>query len=166
MCITALIAAGSLLMSGVGAISSINAANANRDAEIYKARIQQQQAEEQRRIVEIQAFQQESARSSEFERARSAALAAIGASGLGEHISFFNAIDPEAQKNFLQDVRNIRLNMVQQRKTLADQIQVAEYSKEIARANASASKIGAIANFAQTAMSAYSFYNANKAPGG
>lgn len=164
MCITAILAAASLVASAIGTKASMASADANRDAEIYKANLEQQQADEQRKATEIQAMQQENERAREFEKSRSASLAAIGASGLGEHISFFNAIDPAAKQSFLQDVRNVRLNLVQKQKTLADQIQVAEVSKSIARTNAANSKIGAIANFAQTAMSSYSFMKTNAVP--
>lgn len=165
MCITAILAAASLVTGAIGAKASISAANNNMRAEIWKANLEQQQASDQRKQLEIQAMQQENERSREFERSRSSALAAIGASGLGEHISFFNGIDPAGQENFLRDVRAIRLNMTAEKKTLADQISVADYSKVIARSNAKASKLSALADFAGAAMNAFNFYNMYKIPG-
>ncbi len=166
MCVTAIIAGVALLTSAVGTVASIGAANANAANAQYQADVQTKQLNEQRRTAEIQALEQENERTAEFRRTRSAALAAIGASGLGEHISFFQGIDPSQQEAYLRDVRAVRLNLVQKKSSIADEITVAGYSAQIAKANASAQKIGAVANFAQTAMSVANFYNTNKTPGG
>lgn len=162
MCITAIVVA--VAAAGMGAYADIQSANANAARAAYEHKVRTKQADEQRASAEIQALQQENARTEEFERARSTALAAIGAAGLGEHISFFRGIEPEAQQAFLQDVRNVRLNLIQERSTLADRVQVSEFGSRITRYNSGMAKIGAIADFVNTAMNAYSIYGDNKTP--
>jgi len=144
--------------------ASVKSANANAANAAYQFRVQAKQADEQRRSIEIQALQQENARTEEFARARSSALAAIGASGIGEHISFFQGIDPDQQDAWLRDVRNVRLNLTQQRVSLADQVQVAEFGARMGKFNAHVQKVGAVVDFVNTAMSAASFYGNNKTP--
>ncbi len=165
MCATAIVlAAVAAVSAAVGAGTSILAADAQADQAKYESKIRQKQADEQRRSAEIQALQAENSRTEEFLRLRSGAMAAIGAANLGEQLSFFQGIDPEAQKTYLRDVRNVRLNLTQTRSTLADQVQVAEFGSRIAGFNAGVSKIGAIADFAQSAASAYNFASSYKTP--
>jgi hypothetical protein len=167
MCISAaLIVAGvAVAAAGVGMYTSIQAANAAKDQAAFEAAIKEKELYNQREASRIEALQTENKRSEEFMRARSAAFASIGASGLGEHISFFNAIDPEAQKAFLRDVRAVRLNLAHKEVSIADQVKVTEYGADIAKFNAGLSKIGAIADFVKTAASAFSFYGMNASGG-
>lgn len=165
MCISAaIIAASTVLAAGVGAYSSIQSANANARAAKYESAVRTKQLRERRSIERLAALEAENERSSEFSRLRSAAFAAIGASGLGENISFFQGTDPEQKRAFLRDVRNIRLGFEQSRSTIADEIQVSAFGVRMAKANAGIAKIGAIADFARTAMSAASFYSSVATP--
>lgn len=158
MCATALVlAAVATVAAGAGAYVSIQSANAQAAQAEYNSKLRQKQVDEARRNAEIQALQEENARTADFQQKRSSALAAIGAAGLGEHLSFVQGMEPEAQSAYLRDVRNIRLNLTAKRSTMADEVQVAEYGARIAKANAGFAKIGALADFVQTAASAYSF---------
>jgi hypothetical protein len=162
--ITATIAAVTVVSAGVGMAASIGAANANMAAARYEAQQQERQLYRQREMDRVAALQKENARAAEFDQSRSAAIAAIGASGLGEHISFFQSIDPQAKKAFLRDVRTVRLNMTAERASIADQVGVTEYKRDIAVFNAKMSKVGAVADFVKTAMSAASFAAGNATP--
>lgn len=166
MCVTAVLAAVAVVAAAGGMMAKIQQANGMKANASYQRDVQNKQAQEARDTARIQALEQENARTSEFERARSSAMAAIGASGLGDHISFFQGIDNEAQSAYLRDVRNVRLNLVQQQSTIADQVQVNNFSARIAKSNAGAMKLGAVAEFAQSAMSAASFYKSNASPKG
>lgn len=166
MCVSlAVVAIGvTVAAAGVQAVSSIAGANANKANAKYENKVRTKQLNERRNIERLAALERENVRSADFRRARSAALAAIGASGLGENISFFQGADPEAQAAFLKDVRNIRLGLVAEESSIKDQIQVGAFGVKIAKFNAGMTKIGAIADFAKTAMQAASFYGANSAP--
>lgn len=164
MCVTAVLAAVAVVAAAAGTATSISAANNNSASAEYTRLVQNKQAKEARDTAEIQALQQENARTSEYEKTRSSAIAAIGASGLGEQISYFQGIEPDSRNAYLRDVRSVRLNLTQQQSGIADQIQVNDVAASTAKANASASKVGAVAGFVQTAMSAANFYNTNKTP--
>jgi hypothetical protein len=164
MCVTAIIAIASVAIGAVGTVASISAANANKRAAQFEADMKVKQLFREREGERIRALQTENVRADAFNQARSSAMAAIGASGLGEHISFFQAIDPEAKKAFLRDVSTVRLNMTAKRASITDEIGVTEFKKDIAVFNSKISKVGAIADFMQTAMGAASFYNANATP--
>lgn len=165
MCATALVlAAVATVASGAGTYASIQSANGQKASALYERDIRNKQMDEARRTAEIQALDQENARTSEFNRLRSSALASIGASGLGEHLSFFDGIDEEAKTNYLRDVRSTRLNLNQQKSTIADQVNVADFGYRIAKHNSGLSKLGAFADFAKTASSAYSMYSDTRLP--
>jgi hypothetical protein len=166
MCVTAIIAAGIATAGALGGmVMSIGAANARQDQAKWEAAVREKELYNQREAARLAALQQENARNDQFQRTRSSAFAAIGASGLGEHISFFNSIEPEAQKAFLRDVRSIRLNLANTNVSIADQVKVAEYGADIAKYDATVSKVGAIADFIKTAAQAATMY-AGGAPGG
>lgn len=168
MCVTAVLAAVAVVAGGIGTYASLQAASAQKRQAKYESRVREKQLNNEREMARIEALQRENIRSDEFQRARSSAMAAIGASGLGEHISFFQSIDPEAQKAWLRDVRSIRLNLAAKEVSIADQVNVTEYRKDISVFNASLSQVGAIADFIKTAASAASMYaqGAVGAPGG
>lgn len=151
-----LTAGGAIGAAGLGMYASIQSANANAKAAKYEALMQEKQLYRQREQQRIASAQAEVARSTKFEQSRSAALAAIGASGLGEHISFFQAADPTARKNYLRDVQTIRLNMTAQNASIADQVGVTEFKKDINVFNQQMAKVGAVADFIQTSMQAVS----------
>lgn len=138
----------SLMVLGMG--SSIASANANQNNAQYQRDMANKAAKEQGDTAAIQASQAENARTTEFMKARSSSLAAIGASGLGDHLSFFQAMDGESQTQWLRDVANIRLNLTQTKSTLADQVRVNDYSFQVAKVNAKTAKIAAVATFAQS----------------
>lgn len=165
MCVTAIIAAGvAVAAAAASAYASISSANANKRNAKYQAAMEQKQIYRQREQQRIVAADAENGRQDQFDQARSSAMAAIGASGLGEHISFFQSIDPTSKQAFLKDVRSIRLGMVANNASLADQVGVSEMTKRTAVYNAGMSKVGAVANFIQTAMSAASFAHSFSTP--
>lgn len=159
MCVTLALAATSVALAGVGAYASIQSANGQRDAERFRLETESRRLREQGEMERIAAAQQEAAKSDEFMASRSAALAAIGASGIGDHISFFQAIDPESKRAFARDVQSIRLNLAQDENDISTQIRVNDFGKQMASFNARMSKVGAVLDFAQTAMNAVSFYS-------
>lgn len=170
MCVTAVIAAvaavTAVATAGVGMVTKMRAATANQAAAQYEAGVRTKELYNQRESARIATLQEENGRQEQFFRARSEALAAIGASGLGEHISFFQGADPAAQAAFLRDVRSLRLNLAQRESTIADEVGVTQVRRDIAVYNGSLEKIGAIADFIKTAANAASFYamNATGAP--
>ncbi len=170
MCISAAVMAGAALLSaGVSAAGSISTANANKANTKYQNAVADKQRRERMQLEQLAAMEEENTRFDDFERMRSASLAAIGASGLAENISFFQAIDPEQQEALKRDVRNVRLGLTSEQAGIADQIRVGAYGVKIAEANAGAAKIGAVADFASAAMSAANFYQQYrpaKAPAG
>lgn len=166
MCITAVIAGASLLMSAVGAYSAIQANNARADFAKFEAREKTKELKINTELAKIAAMERENIRAKEFHRSWSSSLAAIGASGVAEHISFFQGIGPENINQFDQDVRAIRLGLVHEEASNYRQIGVVGYGARVAKHNARMQNIGAVAGFMQDAMSAASFYNANKTPSG
>jgi hypothetical protein len=159
VCVTAVLAAVSLAASAVGTGASIMSANAEKANAKYKARMEQMQIRRQQDAARTQAEIQEQGRVSEFARIRSNAMASLGASGLGESMSFTQGIDPESERALRQDIGAVRLNLLGEQRSLADQIQVSEYGSRIASFNASMSKVDAVAGFMKDAMSVGSAYN-------
>lgn len=165
MCVTAIIAAGIAIgTAAAGAYSSIQSANANKDAARYEAAIKEKELYQEREQQRLAALQQENAKAAEFNQARSSAFAAIGASGLGENLSFFQGADPEQQRAFLRDVQTIRLNMSAKQASIADEVGLTEERKRIGVFNANMSKVGAVTDFIKTAMGAVSYYGAYATP--
>lgn len=164
MCITLALAAASVAIGAVGAISGIGAANANKKAQIQQLQLQSRQLQQQATMELIAANNEETAKSTAFEADRSASLAAIGASGVGENISFFQGLDPANKEVFRRDVSNLRLNLGAKQSSISDQIGVNDVGIKIAKIQATASKVGAVTDFMQTAMSAASFFGKYKTP--
>lgn len=164
MCVTAILAGVALVASAAGAYTSIQSANAQRDQSLYVERMRRKQLSEQSAVTRLAAGQQEIERGRQYQAERSAALAAIGASGLGDHISFFQGIEPSSRSALADDVRAIRLNLVHEESQIADSIAVSEYSSKLAKFNAGMSKVGAIANFAGDVVDTFSFYQQYKRP--
>lgn len=166
MCVSAAIIAGaSIIMSAAGAYSKIQGANANARMAAYENAVRTKQLNEKRGMERLAAIEKENIRSADFERTRSTQFAAIGASGVGEHISFFQGLDPEQRKAFFRDIRNVRLGMTATEASIADEIQVGAYGVRVARFNASLTKVGAVIDFAKAAMQAASFAGAFGTPG-
>lgn len=161
MCVTAIIAGVALVASAVGTYSSIQSANAQAEQERYVQRMQRKQLSEQAEMNRLAAGQREIARGNQYAAERSTALAAIGASGLGDHISFFQGLDPSNADQFSDEIRAIRLNMTAENSQLADSIQVSEYASKMAGFNAKQTKIGAVASFVGDAMETAMFYRNN-----
>jgi hypothetical protein len=174
MCISAAVA-----IAGVAAVASIGvgymgmqqqkaSAKYNRQAMEYELALRNKDAERRRGLAQAEALETEQLRRADFDATRSAAFAAIGASGIGEHISFFSGIDPEQQGAFLRETRNVRLSLSAEETQIADEIAVNDYGGVIGRYNASAQSYGSKLNFLgnsfQTAMNFASFYGAYKTP--
>ncbi len=164
MCISLALAATSVVIGAASAGMSMVTANANRDAEKWRLNLQSRELREQGEAERIAASQTEAVKYNEFEAARSASLAAIGAAGIGEHISFFQGADPEQRRAFGRDVAALRYNLGQSESRLSDQIRVNEFGGTMADYNAKATKIGAVGDLLQTSMDAASFYGKVRIP--
>ncbi len=162
MCVTAVLAGAALLASAVGTYSSMQASKAQAEQAQAMERLRRKQLAETGAMERIAASQREIGRMNAYETQRSSNLAAIGASGLGDHISFFQGIEPSNRDNLEQDIRAIRLNLTQKESQIADGIEVSEYAGQMAGYNARMSNIGALANFAGDVANVYSFYQTNK----
>lgn len=165
MCITAIIAGASLLMSAVGAYSTIQSNNAQADYAKWQATEQTKQLKVDTELAKIASLERENLRAKEFNKTWSSSLAAIGAANIAEHISFFQGIAPESMNSLDQDVRAIRLGMVTDEARMHEQIGVIGYGARVQSFNAKMSNIQALAQLGQDAMSAYSFYDKFKTPG-
>lgn len=166
MCITAVIAGASLLLSAVGTYTTIAANNANASFAKWEAKQQTKQLQIDTELAKIAAMERENERAREFNRTWSSSMAAIGAMGVAEHISFFQGIGPESLDQFDADVRAIRLGFVHQDVANRQQIGVIGYKSKVAQYNARVQNIGAVAGFMQDAMSAYNFYSKYHTPSG
>lgn len=164
MCITAVIAGAALLASAVGTVATIRSNNANASYQKWQAKEQTKELKEQNELARISAMQRENERAREFNRTWSSSLAAIGASGIAEHISFFQGIGPESMAAFNDDIRAIRLGLAHDTQRNERQIRVVGYGARVAGFNAVQGNVGAMAGFMQDAMSAASFYNNNRTP--
>lgn len=165
MCVTALVAAGAAIAAkGVSTVASISSAKGNKKAALYKAKLEQKQIEEQRRTAQIQAMDTENQRAAAYEQAKASSLAAIGAAGIGEHMSFIQGMDPNQRKQLARDVMNTRLNLAQTESSLADQVGVTEASKSMAKFNAKMQTIGAAADFVQTVGETVAMVNRGGTP--
>lgn len=157
MCVTLAVigiasALGGLGASYIGMQNQKAAADFQAKAAAYQETMRQQQLQREADQAKLAAAQTESVKTDDFMRRRSAALAAIGASGLGEDISFFQGIDPEQQRAILRDVSTTRLNLAGNLANIADQIQISGFRTDIARYNAESSKVAATMQFAGKVM--------------
>lgn len=166
MCITAVIAGAALLASAVGTYATIQSNNAQANYAKWEATERTKELKENNELARISAMQKENERAREFNRTWSASLAAIGASGLGEHLSFFQGIAPENMAAFNDDIRAIRLGLASNTQQNQRQIRVIGYGSRVASYNRSMGNLGALAGFMGDAMEAFSFYNTNKTPKG
>jgi hypothetical protein len=166
MCVTAIIAGVSLLASAVGTYASIQSNNANKANAKFQADLRTKELVESTELAKIAAMQRENDRARTFSRAFSSSMAAIGASGAAEHISFFQGIGPDSDQQFLQDSRAIRLNLATERIANEREIGVVGFGSKIAGFNASMGNVGAIAGFMQDAMGAASLYAKTRVPAG
>lgn len=149
--------AGSLAMG-------LTQADAMKDQATYEQRLREKQLAEEREMARLEAAQNQNALQRGFARQRSAALAAIGASGVGDHISFFQGLDQENKTRFLQDVRSNRLNLTQKEARISDEFEVAGYRGQVGRFNARMSAIGSVAQFVQDSASAYYGFSQTASP--
>lgn len=166
MCISlataALIAAVGTSTASLG--MGLMQADAAKDQANYEQRLREKQLNEEREMARLEAAQNQNALERGFQRQRSAALAAIGASGVGDHISFYQGLDAENKTRFLQDVRSNRLNLVQKEARTSDEIQLAGYKGSVGRFNANMSAIGAVTQFVQDSASAYYGFSKTASP--
>jgi hypothetical protein len=166
MCVTAVIAGASLLMSAVGTVASVSANNAQAKYARWEAKEQTKQIKIETEVARISAMERESQRAREFSHSWSTSMAAIGAMGVAEHISFFQGIMPDSMEQLDRDTRAIRLGMANQQESAFKQIGVVGYRSQLAGFNAKMENVGAVAGFMQDAMNAYSFYSNYNVPGG
>lgn len=163
MCISAAIVAGvAIASSAVQYVSTTQTINANMSMAKYEGQLRDKELTDRANVERLAALEAENIRRDDYARGRSAAFAVMGASGIGENISFFQGIDPESNAAFLRDVRNIRLGLVQQQSVERDQRQANAYGVRIAKANAGAQRIGAVASLGADVAKAASYYNTKR----
>lgn len=166
MCFTATLAGSMLLGSAASSlVSSLVSSKAEYRETKYVERLKQKQLSEQAEVTRLAAAQQELSRGRQYMSERSSALAAIGASGLGDHISFFQGLEPSNRDQFNDEVRAIRLNLTHEESQIADSIQVSEFTSKMAKFNMRMSQVGAAHQFATDVASAFAFYGANASGG-
>lgn len=161
MCVTAALAAVAVVSSAVGVYSSIQSANAAKDRGRYMAQLEAKQAQERYDNAKLQALEQETQRTQQFNRERSSAMAAIGASGVANHISFAQGIDPSNQDALDRDIRAVRLNLIGEGARYRDERATAGYKYQMAGYNAKIAKLSAVGQFVGDLASAGSYYKAN-----
>lgn len=163
MCISATIIAGaSLALAAVGTAVAIDGSIKQAGyAEIQLAE-QQKALRQQREQERLAAQEAEAARLDEFNRQRSANLAALAASGIGQHMSFMQGIAPAEDKALNYDLRNIRIGLLGNENRLASDIRVNRLESRINRSNRNRAVVGSLVDFAGSALSAGKYYNDNR----
>lgn len=164
MCISAaVLAAGSLVLSGIGTISAIN------NARYQKALAKQQyldeadRLQEQRSLAVLQAKEAEIQRQKDYMEHRESNLAAIAASGVGQNLSF-KSRDEADMENLRMDLGNIRLQMLGTEQRFADQIKANLYQWDSQRRAANGAIKGAVLGFVQSGIQAGSMIGAYGTP--
>jgi len=167
MCVSAAVAAAvTLVAAGTSTVASIGAANANKRAQQTMLDEQQKQLKEEREIARLQAQEAEIERLNDFRRQRASNAAALAASGVRENISFLQGIMPAEERALRLDIGNIRMGDITGQNSIASQIRVNRFSRDVAGFNASMQKIGAVASFVGTAASVGSSFNQTATPSG
>jgi len=159
----ALIAATAISAVGgfVGAQQAAQAAETEMQFRQYQIGVQNEQLAEDRKIVELQALEQENARRDRSRQIRAANEAFLAGSGVRESLSF-QAIDEAANKALESDIQNIRLQGQVATGRLTDQIAVNRVESQFQRTRASQiatqAYTGAFFNAATAATRNYSTY--------
>lgn len=166
MCVTAVLAGASLLMGAVNTATQIGANNANKKMVKWQSRERAKEIKEDADLRRIAAMEQENERARQFNRGFSSSMAAIGASGIAEHLSFFQGVDPDNREQLGKDTRAIRLGLVTGDVAGEREIQAGGYAARVAGFNAKMSNIGAVADFMADAMNMASSYGGNATPKG
>lgn len=134
----ALIAATAVSAVGgfVQAQQATQAAETEMQFRQYQIGVQNEQLAEDRRIVELQALEQENARRDRSRQIKAANEAFLAGSGVRESLSF-QAIDEAANKALESDIQNIRLQGQVSTGRLTDQIAVNRVESQFQRTRAS-----------------------------
>lgn len=163
MCISAtVIAAASLAAAAAGTAVSIDGAIKQAGYQQIQLAEQQKQMRMQREQERLSAMEAEVARLDEFNRQRSANLAALAASGIGQHMSFLQGIAPAEDRALNYDLRNIRIGLLGNENRIASDIRVNRLESRVAKSNKSRAIVGSLVDFAGSAVKAGSYYNDNR----
>lgn len=165
MCIslTTALLIGAIAASGTTAALGVQQGINQRGYAEYEANVTQLQSEQDQKILQLQASEQESIRAREFREVRARSLALMGGSNF-ENRSYLEGVMSEEDKLFGRDISAIRLNAMVGQNRLSDRIAVARSSAIVTKANASLSQFGAIAGFAGDIASAGAFNRQVKTP--
>lgn len=159
MCISAAIVAGGMLLSaGVSYVSSISRAKSNYALAKYEQDVSRKELRDQANLSRLEAIDSENARTREFQAVRSRMLAAVGAQGIGENITFFGGADLEQRKAFLKDVANIRLGLVADQAQTRTGIELAGVRQQVAKSNMKNEIVGATGQFIGDVANSFAFY--------
>lgn len=164
---TALIAATAVSAVGgfVQAQQAIQTAETEMRFRQYQIEQQNEQLAEDRKLVELQALEQENARRDRSRQIKAANEAFLAGSGVRESLSF-QAIDEAANKALEADISNIRLQGAVSTGRLTDQIAVNRVESQFQRTRASQiatqAYTGAFFGAASSATRNYSTYQYSK----
>jgi hypothetical protein len=123
----ALIVAGTALSAGASIYQGVvnaDLAQMEADSRDKQLAIQNKQLEEDRRLAQVQATQQENERQRQARRLRAQNESYIAAAGIAANISYQQGIDPANEKALKYDIANLRLTSKVQRGRMLDQIAV------------------------------------------
>lgn len=159
----ALIAATTISAVGgfVQAQQATQAAETEMQFRQYQIGVQNEQLAEDRKLVELQALEQENARRDRSRQVKAANEAFLAGSGVRESLSF-QAIDDAANKALETDISNLRLQGSVSTGRITDQIAVNRVESQFQRTRASQistqAYTGAAFNAATAATRSYSSY--------
>lgn len=160
MCISAgILAAASLATAAVGTAVAVDGAIKQAGYQQIQLAEQQKQLQMQKEQERLAAMEAEVARLDEFNRQRAANLAALAASGVGQHMSYLQGIAPAEDRALNYDLRNIRIGLLGTENRLASDIRVNRLESRIASSNKSRAIVGSLVDFAGSAVKAGSYYN-------
>lgn len=168
----ALIGATAVSTTGAFVAAGQTAAAAEGEANFrnYQIGEQNKQLEEDRKLVQLQALEQENARRDRSRQIKATNEAFLAGSGVSESLSF-EAIDQAANKALSTDIQNIRLSGQVSSARLADQIAVNRVEQQFQKTRASQiatqAYTGAVFQSASSALRNYAtadYYRTNPTP--
>jgi len=120
----------------VGAQQATQAAETEMEFRQYQIGVQNEQLAEDRKLIELQALEQENARRDRSRQVRAANEAFLAGSGVRESLSF-QVIDNAANEALKDDISNIRLQGAVSTGRVTDQIAVNRVESQFQRTRAS-----------------------------
>jgi hypothetical protein len=162
MCITAAVAAASLVVSAAGTIVAIDAANYQNSMTQLQLEEQRKQYRQEQKNQRLQAQEAEIERLRAYREQREENLLALAGSGAGQSMSFMQGISQQSDKNLRRDLANIRMGFLGGQNRIAQQIRVNKTQSMISNAQQDTAVLSAGINFASEALSIGNFYEQNR----